>query len=281
MQIAGGKSRLGKRIGALITTLRGERYPLPYWEPFVGAANVTRYVEGGQVKASDANKYLIAMWKALQDGWVPPEEVPDDEYVRARDLTYRVPDHLRAFVMFGCSWGGKWGGGYARYSNGRNYIGEASRSALRKVEDLRGVVFEHADYREVEPRGGVVYADPPYEGSTGGEFGTPPLDHDEFWLVAHDWAVRDDNVVLVSSAVAPQALFTPVVEFNVGVSKGCTLRESTTSLGAELGIEADSIECSLVSARERLFVAREQAEWVGWALRDAVENMKGARLLVP
>lgn len=55
------------------------------------------------------------------------------------------------------------------------------------------------DYREYEFReGDVVYADPPYEGTTLYE-GTLPFDHDAFW----EWARTRDYPVYVSGYKAP------------------------------------------------------------------------------
>ena len=53
------------------------------------------------------------MWKALQQGWEPPDLVTfeDYEYVRAHQDENPA---LTAFVGFGCTFGAKWFGGYAR-----------------------------------------------------------------------------------------------------------------------------------------------------------------------
>ena len=50
-----------------------------YFEPFVGGGWVLQEMSGDRI-ASDGNKALIAMYQALQDGWIPPDFVSEDEY---------------------------------------------------------------------------------------------------------------------------------------------------------------------------------------------------------
>ena len=81
MRYLGGKYRLRKQIAEVIKEHRG--LPLrgkvrPYWEPFVGSTWITTQIDKEPIYASDINKYLIVMWKALQDGWEPPKNITED-----------------------------------------------------------------------------------------------------------------------------------------------------------------------------------------------------------
>jgi len=116
------------------------------------------------VIAVEAHPGLVSLHRAVADGWVPPEHVTEAEYqeIRRGDSTTA----LAAFVGFGCSFGGKWWGGYAKNNRGDNYAQQSSK-ALRR--DARANV-EHvaSDALTWDCAGAeVVYCDPPYTGTTG------------------------------------------------------------------------------------------------------------------
>src|SRR3972149_5313636 len=90
-------------------------------EPFVGGCNVIKNVKGNRA-GIDINRYLISMWQALQDGWIPPENISEEEYVDIRDNKECYPEYLIGYVGFNLSYAGKWWGGYARDgARKRNY----------------------------------------------------------------------------------------------------------------------------------------------------------------
>lgn len=199
MRYYGGKSKIAK---ALAEALPQKAFGV-YWEPFCGACNVITRVEAPLRVASDAHPDLILLWQALQDGWIPPDNISEDEY---RDLKGRTaPSALRAFVGFGCSFGGKWFAGYARNKGKWNYAGFAKRSLAKKLTKLQDVRFLHLPYQEMDTSfllesPALVYCDPPYSASTsdykGGRFDTVA-----FW----EW-VRDISqvaAVYVSEYEAP------------------------------------------------------------------------------
>ncbi len=198
MRYLGGKARIASQVADLINSEIVANGITQYVEPFVGAGWVLDKVVCIHKEASDANKDLILLWKALQAGWVPPDHVSKEEYDAQKEAE---PSALRAFVGFGCSFSGKWFGGYAKDNSGRNYAGNAQRSLLKKLKNIDGVTFEHKRYTEVAASGALIYCDPPYAGTTGyssvGEFDTP-----SFW----NWvrATAKDNLVLVSEYSAPE-----------------------------------------------------------------------------
>lgn len=203
MRYLGGKYRLRKQIGEVIKEYRG--LPLanstrPYWEPFVGSAWVTTQIDKPPIYASDINKELIEMWKALQEGWEPPTRVTEEEYKKAKSGEY--PSYLTAFIGFGCSWGGKWFGGYAR-EEGRNFAKNAHNSLLKQTKQLEDVNFFHANFFQVEPPGDncIIYCDPPYKGTTG--YGAVEnWDSEKFWERVRELNERDHKL-LVSEYQAP------------------------------------------------------------------------------
>ena len=197
MRYNGGKSRACKRIAAAINSFG----PNLYMEPFVGAAWVTQHVDAQTKLAYDANKYLIAMWGALQNGWMPPDNCTEEQYKKAKYGLYE--DHLRAFIGFGCSWGAKWFGGFAGNAGNDDCCRQAKNSCMKKLPNLYDVQFACADYHTLKPSGAVIYCDPPYNQTTMG-WGGPKFDYDEFWVIMKKWS--KDNTILISGWSSPEGV---------------------------------------------------------------------------
>jgi DNA adenine methylase len=136
------------------------------------------------------------MFKALQEGWIPPKELTKEEYDYIKNNPDEKP-YLTGFVGFGCSFAGKWFGGYAKDNTNRNYCLNAHNSILEKMKNLMNTTFECKDYKELNPENCLIYCDPPYKGTTPyykkilGEF---PYD------IFLDWIHKQskNNLVLVS-----------------------------------------------------------------------------------
>jgi len=99
-------------------------------------------------------------------GWIPDTGVSEEQYRAIRNDPERYPPEIVAFVGFGCSWGGKWFGGYAR-GNGGDYSAMTCRTLMRQRDQIYGTRFYHADYRYLPQIDAVWYFDPPYAGTTG------------------------------------------------------------------------------------------------------------------
>lgn len=161
--------------------------------------------------ANDSNKYVIAAFKALCDGW-NPEFVSRESYEHLRKLN--GPDHLIGWAGVACSYSGKWFGGYAGVvetkSGIRDYQAEAINNAIKQVGKLKGVKFSSLGYEDFNiPDGSVVYCDPPYAGTTGY---SAPFDNDKFWHWVRSLSRRCD--VYVSEYKAPDD-FSCIAEFNL------------------------------------------------------------------
>jgi len=209
MRYLGGKSREAKKILEVI--LRDRKTDQLYVEPFVGGCNVIAKVTGSRW-GNDINQLLIGMWQAVQQGWVPPEFVSEAEYARIKADIAGDPA-LRAFVAIGCSWGGKWWGGYGRHKAGDPNSGLSAASArqiLKIRPKLAGVLFTAKSYLDLDiPHNSLIYCDPPYAGTTGYSK-TGRWDAERFWQWARFRA--EHNRVFVSEFTAP-ADWTCVLEF--------------------------------------------------------------------
>lgn len=171
MQYLGGKSRLGGQIvRAILRDLGRDRLGVVA-DLCAGAGGVTHRLAdvSERVIAVEAHPGLVALHKAVQAGWVPPEQVSEEEY---RALRNGDPaDPLVAFAGFGCSFGGKWWGGYAsaRRARADGPLYTYAASAQRSVCSRTRVNVEHvcADALAWSGEVEVAYCDPEYEGTTG------------------------------------------------------------------------------------------------------------------
>ena len=82
MKYMGSKARFAKEILPII--LQGRKPNQYYVEPFVGGCNIMDKVKGNRIGA-DSNKYLIALWKGLQDERELIMEISKELYSEARN----------------------------------------------------------------------------------------------------------------------------------------------------------------------------------------------------
>lgn len=179
MRYLGGKAKIAKQVAAVVAEYRGAGQPV--WEPFCGGLN-SAVAHGGIVVATDASRPLIALLQAVQNGWDPPAHLSEAEWHDAKELPETNP--LHGFAAFGCSFGGKYFGGYAS-GEARNYAAESRRALLRDVPKVS--VIERVDFltTDPEPINWLVYCDPPYRGRTRYAMG---FNHDRFVDRVSQWA---------------------------------------------------------------------------------------------
>jgi len=148
---------------------------------------------------NDKHKYLIDLLKGVQSGYELPEHISEEQYKYIRE--HKDEDCvLTGFVGFGCSFGGKWFGGYARNKTNTNYALQSKRSLMKDMATLKGAEFTCQDYRDVElPPDCVIYADPPYNNTTG--YGREKFDSEKFW--AYTRGVSKDHLMFISEQTAP------------------------------------------------------------------------------
>lgn len=206
MRYFGGKSRTRKKIAAFLESVR--KPDQPYFEPFVGGAWVLQEMTGERI-ASDGNKALIAMYKALQTGWIPPTFVSEEEYQQVRKAN-NPADPMTIFCGIGCSFAGKLWGGYARSDGKTCYAQTSHNSLMKQLPKIKDVQFIDGLFHEHKPEGMLVYCDPPYQGTT--QYGAfSGFDHKLFWQTMREWSKH--NTVVVSEYKAPND-FKCVAEFS-------------------------------------------------------------------
>jgi len=152
------------------------------------------------------------MWQALQYGWEPPGDITQEQYYQIKAM--QSPNPLKAFAGFGCSFAGKYFGGYAR---GHGADAKTAKSQLNKrlyakvagSQGLKDCIFNCIDYEQAiklyDPD--VVYCDPPYKGTTK-FYGLPDFDYARFWDVMFEESLN--RTILISEYEAP-GLFEEVI----------------------------------------------------------------------
>jgi DNA adenine methylase len=202
MKYMGSKNRIAKYLLPIILKEREERQW--YVEPFVGGCNMIDKVDGNRIGA-DKNEYVIALFKALQDGWKPPLKVSEEEYLHIKNNLSEYDKALAGYVGFN-SYGGKFFRGYRRDNEGkRDYWKEHHNNLMKQLPKLKDVDFHHTDYRQLTiPDNSIIYCDIPY-GDTekykvGGQY--EKFDYDAFF----EWVrikVAQGHQVFISEYTAP------------------------------------------------------------------------------
>ena len=197
MRYQGGKSRIAQDIASVISVRGGDCFV----GLFCGSCAVESKVQGFSRKIlNDRHQYLIALLQGVQRGYELPESITPEQYRHIREHKDDDPT-LAGFVGFGCSFGGKWFGGYARNATGTNYAAQSKRSLLKDMATLQDATFVCADYRRVcIPPRAVIYADPPYNNTTG--YHGDRFDSAEFWIAMRLLA-DTGHTVFVSEQEAP------------------------------------------------------------------------------
>jgi len=202
MKYMGSKNRYTKYILPLVLKNRVENQW--YVEPFVGGFNIIDKVEGNRL-ASDSHYYLIELFEAIQKGWTPPDSLNENEYIKIREHKNVYLPALVGFVGFGCSYAGKWFGGYARGNNStgqpRDYCAESKRNILKQAERIKNIVIKNKNYLDLEiPLNSIIYCDPPYANCT--KYGSK-FDSKIFWRWCRTKAQEGHNV-FISEYNAPK-----------------------------------------------------------------------------
>lgn len=224
MKFVGAKSKIAKEIVEFILK---ENPNIDFFiEPFCGAVNITCALIAKRpslpVYASDISNNLIRLWCAGVNGeFIPPPHIARDDYYRLK----AEPDSpLRTFTGYGCSFSGKWWGGYAEDSEkalaksgkkATNYCLGSKNSYLKKIATLSKATdlqFGNSSYvQSVDTaqdrfkkgfNNAVIYCDPPYITTLSvGERNA--FDHVKFW----DWVREYEHqgaTVYVSEYEAPE-----------------------------------------------------------------------------
>jgi len=210
MKYMGSKNKLSKYLLPII--LSGRKANQYYIEPFVGGCNMIDKVTGNRI-GGDNNKYIIAMWKGLQEDRTRPRVITKDLYDVARDVYNNKENgfnHLMEMDNFMVGWIGWMGsfngrffdGGYSKKTATRNYIDEQIRNTEKQIENIKGISFTNCSYEEIEyPKDSIIYCDIPYNKTK--QYSTSKnFNYDKFWEWCRKMS-KSGHSVFISEYVAP------------------------------------------------------------------------------
>lgn len=167
-------------------------------------ANLIDKIQCKNKIGNDIHKQLIHMWNALRGGWVPPEYIPEDEYINVRDNKENYPEYYVGYVGFHSTFSAKYFGGYARgfKADGvtpRYLSTEAYNNTMKQLSNIKDVNFVSWDYKDIQIKNAVIYCDPPYQDTT--KYSTEAFNYEEFW----NWVrkMSQNNIIFVSEYNAP------------------------------------------------------------------------------
>lgn len=209
----GGKKQIGKYIYQVLLDLEHElrdgKNPLPYFEPFCGMCGVLVHFAkdptwSRKISACDINKDIIAMWKGLQLDWIPPSKCTRKRY---DELKYSLKHSAeRGFIGVVCSFGAQFfRGNFRPKSQQHDFVSAGKRGVLNAVSHMskKKVKFiKSASYDTFDPKGMLIYCDPPYRGNKVSNDTFENFDHDRFWNVMRKWSKK--NIVVISEKQAPK-----------------------------------------------------------------------------
>lgn len=204
----GSKTKIAKYIIPIIQDYLEENNIATYFEPFVGGCNVIDKVKADRRIASDKNEYLIALFHHLQGGGELPESVTKEEYSKVRSNMSEFPDWYVGAVGFLASYKGRFfDGGYSglRQVKGgiRDYYRESKNNIAKQIQagGIHNVEFRTGSYEKYDPKGCLIYCDPPYMGVK--EYGNArQFNYIRFWQIMEKWS--QNNIVIISELEAPE-----------------------------------------------------------------------------
>lgn len=212
MKLMGSKSRIAKDIVPIIQKCIDDNNLETYIEPFVGGCNVIDKVKCKSRYGYDKNKYLIALFKHLQNDGQLLTEVSRELYSEVR-ANYKDGNYENWYVGnigFLASYNGRWfNGGYAQAGYEKTKTGQRYRDYYRESKDnieaqipyIKDIVLDVKDYLDFVPdSNSLIYCDPPYA-NTKQYANAMNFDYEKLWSTIREWS--NNNFVLVSELDAP------------------------------------------------------------------------------
>ncbi len=235
----GGKQKIAKKIHEYILDIEDKirgNHSDPYFEPFCGMMSVgLEFAEDEEEKdesedenesedqeddisnedfrkiiVCDANPDIVAFWKEIKEGWLPPESlrnITEENYNK-----YKISNKAsakKAFVGSVFSFGGTYYGSFRGLYQSRNQTIRDYENGYNRIEDIQPLLdyitilkaqpYNSTSITSMVSKGGyTIYCDPPYERSLGR--GANPyistFNSLEFWEVMRKWS--ENNLVFIS-----------------------------------------------------------------------------------
>lgn len=204
----GGKAKIGQQIADVIADLRHyyNYEETDILEPFCGMLGASVHLcQLGNLSVCDYNSDIIAMWKCLKKGWVPPNSCNKQQYeqLKVSQPTKSIDKAKKGFIGVCCAYSGIYFAGYRTKTGNRDFFKQSRRSVLKITKQLPDIkILSARSYDQFEPKNMTIYCDPPYRNN---KFRCPNFDcfdSDKFWETMREWS--KDNLVIISEYSAPK-----------------------------------------------------------------------------
>ena len=211
MKYMGSKARIVHEILPIMLDKEHDTFV----DAFCGGCSVIENVSDTYRRiANDKNRYLIEMWKYLQNDGFVFNHISKTLYNFARDCYHGKNKFFTeagvGLIGFMASFNGRFfDGGYSGHNvvgkNGkaRDYIREQIENTMRDVPLLKGVEFYSGSYDElVIPDRSIVYCDLPYKATKKYDV-SKNFDYERFYIWCMEMA-RRGHKVFISEYQMPQ-----------------------------------------------------------------------------
>lgn len=216
MKYLGNKRRI---VNDILPIMLSQNKNNVFVDLFCGSCSVIQNVPSTYRRiANDKNKYLIEMFKALNDGKQFPKTILKETYSFCRGI-YNAERKRNAIITeenyaeigwvgWMASFNGRFfSGGYSGHKvaqkNGktRDYITEQINNTLSQIPLLNGIEFNSGEYYAVViPKGSIVYCDIPYKGTKQYETSND-FDYENFYQWCRE--NKDDYEIFISEYNMP------------------------------------------------------------------------------
>ena len=224
MTYQGSKARYAKYICPIIQKVINDNKIDTFIDCFVGGANIIKNIQCKNRIGIDNNKYLIALWKFLQEhpNFQFPPYPSREEWDRCKNGE-ETEDWMVGLVSIFCS---NMAGGFpAGYDKMARYDGRI-KTCKKDLPLLDDVIFYNKDYHSIEEYSNcVIYCDPPYANTR--KYNYQKFNSDDFWNFARK--ISTENYVFISEQSAPND-FIPIWSMEVKYNIRGNMRIATENL---------------------------------------------------
>lgn len=219
MRYKGGKASIAHKLAPFINDFihSGSQYV----EPFCGSLGMTRKINPTNKPfiLNDVDPYLITMWKAMQNGWIPPESISNSDYDNLK-LNKDSDNPLTGYAGYFLSFSGMF---FSKQLEPRTRLHSVTKQMchddpekhafedfikIKKAFPRERASFHNRSYEDLFiPEKSIVYCDPPYAGTAIPGSSKVGFDSAAFWEWAKDLHTEKGCIVIVSEFNCPDPDF--------------------------------------------------------------------------
>lgn len=225
MKYMGSKNRIAKHIVPILEKYYYENNCEIFIDACCGGCNLIDKIDKKIPRyANDINKYLICMWRGLQNGVEYPTQISKELYSDVRDCyngkNNSYTDDFIGWVGFMASYNGRFfDGGYSGHNvkikegKFRDYITENINNINKQIKDLKDVNFSNKSLFDIKPKvKSLIYFDIPYKGTKQYD-SSKNFNYNEFYNMCE--ILKNQGHIIVVSEYTMPANFSIIWSMNI------------------------------------------------------------------